>query len=321
MTRARKRTSKIGRWSSNDLQAALKAIQEGKPMTQASALYGVPRTTIYRRIKRNKFSAPKMGRKSVFSTEQEEIITKHINTLQRTSPLNSQKVRKLAFDLAEKLQLDHNFNREKREAGHEWLSSFLKRNPRARILRRAAERIRETPELKIENPNSFDNLDEDLSAIETQDALKKEEIFLKMEAEFPEDSEILDLHSDPLEISSEGFGSESYRSLEDSKSIEETENKVKGKFEMKLRVREKIYDKEKTSTLRTHLHKQTKIVDRGTFLDHLERSNQVVVEEKDDAPALKVRAFFFCKSNFCTWNIKMVKVQKFILNKTVKKML
>ena len=239
-----------------------------------------------------------MGRKSVFTADQEEILTNHIIKLQCTCPLNSQKVRKLAFNLAEKLQLDHNFNREKQEAGHDWLSSFLKRNPRAQILSRRST-IQETKDVNIENPNFFNNLDEDLFTTEDAFQIKNEETLIKMEMDFPENSDTLDFHSaHSLDIKSEDFESESSRCLKNiSKNIEETEKKVERKFGMKLRVRKKCCVEEK-STLRTRFYKQPKIVDRSVFLEQLEKSNQVLVEAEDDASAFKVTAFFLFQSLF-----------------------
>ena len=37
--------------------------------------------------------------------------------------------RKVAFDLAEKLKVDHPFNKESKKAGKDWLLAFLKRHP------------------------------------------------------------------------------------------------------------------------------------------------------------------------------------------------
>ena len=290
--RARKRTSNYAKWSLDDLQTALKAIKEGMRVTHASAIYGIPRRTIVRRLKDKKASAPKLGRKSVFTAEQEEILTNHIIKLQCTCPLNSQKVRKLAFNLAEKLQLDHNFNREKQEAGHDWLSSFLKRNPRAQIIRRRST-IQEVKHVNTENPNIINNLVEDLFTNEAVIEIKNEEIFINITTEFSDDSETLNFHSDPLDIKSEDFGGEINSCLENSENINETEKEVNEKFDTKFRQKEKIHFEETPSSLPTYLDKRTKIVDRRTFLDQLEKSNQVVVEEEDDVSALRVIAFLF----------------------------
>ena len=42
-------------------------------------------------------------------------------------------LRRLAFDLAEKMQLKHPFSQHQRMAGCEWLRAFLKRNPQLSI--------------------------------------------------------------------------------------------------------------------------------------------------------------------------------------------
>ena len=99
-------------------------------MRAASASHGVPRTSIYRRLKQNNFASPKLGRNSVFSPKQEKFLTDYILNASKTFPMNSTLFRRLAFELAEKLNLDHNFNREIRLAGKDWLTAFVKRNPR-----------------------------------------------------------------------------------------------------------------------------------------------------------------------------------------------
>ena len=275
MTRIRKRSSKMAKWTAEDLQAALGAVKEGKPMTKASALYGIPRTTIYRRLRNKKFSSPKLGRSSVFTAEQEEILTDHIIKLQRACSLNSKKVRRLAFDLAEELNLDHNFNREKKEAGQDWLSAFLKRNPEAQVIRnQKTEELHDTNSL-----NSLSNIDEDPSTSRIDNRYKIE--FFKMEVKFLDRSENRNFQSDPSANSSDDMKIGINEHLSDSTKLEETE-KVVANSGMKLRVRNKNLPEKDFNKIRTVVKKKTlNFVDKNKFLDQLGKSSQNVIEGKD----------------------------------------
>ncbi|GLV44537.1 hypothetical protein CBL_12116 [Carabus blaptoides fortunei] len=71
-----------------------------------------------------------MGRLSVFSTDMERIISKHILHLEECFfGLTVKEVRTLAFDLAEKYALPHCFNRDKKNCCKKWFYAFLKRYP------------------------------------------------------------------------------------------------------------------------------------------------------------------------------------------------
>ena len=125
-----KRSKKTASWTAKDLNAALQELAQGKTMTAVSALHGVPRTSIYRRLKQKNFSSPKLGRNSVFTPKQEEYLADYILKVSKFCPMNTAQLRRMAFELAEKLNLDHIFNRKKRLAGKDWLTGFIKRNPK-----------------------------------------------------------------------------------------------------------------------------------------------------------------------------------------------
>ena len=71
-----------------------------------------------------------MGRfQLAFSTDFENELTKHLLDLnERFYGLSTKDVRRIAFELAESLKLNHPFNKEKRHAGEDWLLNFMKRN-------------------------------------------------------------------------------------------------------------------------------------------------------------------------------------------------
>lgn len=75
-----------------------------------------------------------MGKNSLLGIENEKKIVGHIKKLQsRGFTPTRDSVRSMAYYLAESLQLKHNFNHETKQAGYDWLSSFLVRNPELSI--------------------------------------------------------------------------------------------------------------------------------------------------------------------------------------------
>lgn len=71
-----------------------------------------------------------MGKyKCIFSEEQEVELVEYVQHMEsRLFGLTTTELRRLAFQLAEKNQLPHNFNRESESAGLDWLKGFLKRH-------------------------------------------------------------------------------------------------------------------------------------------------------------------------------------------------
>ena len=70
------------------------------------------------------------GFQTVFSLEQERDMVNYILHMEeRLFGLTSYDVRRLAYQLAEKLKLCHNFNHEKCMAGKDWFQAFIKRHP------------------------------------------------------------------------------------------------------------------------------------------------------------------------------------------------
>ena len=57
-------------------------------------------------------------------------LTEHALQLQRMLfGLTTADFKKLAFDVAEKLNIEHPFNKDSKKAGRDWLSGFLRRHP------------------------------------------------------------------------------------------------------------------------------------------------------------------------------------------------
>lgn len=124
-------------YGSSSLSAALEAMKNGQPLKAASRAYGVPTKTL-RRHRDAKVLKPGfaiLGRhKSVFPAEYEQLLMQEIVAMEQAFyGLTTLDLRRLAFDLAEKMQLKHPFSQHQRMAGCEWLRAFLKRNPQLSI--------------------------------------------------------------------------------------------------------------------------------------------------------------------------------------------
>jgi hypothetical protein len=67
---------------------------------------------------------------TVFTKEQESILCQCINMLEnQLVALSGIDIRRLAFQVAEKLKIPHRFNKDIETAGEDWYRGFLKRNP------------------------------------------------------------------------------------------------------------------------------------------------------------------------------------------------
>lgn len=131
MVRDYKRKSTRASYGNEALQTALLKVQAGEMSKRKAELtYGVPRKTLNRHLSGVVKKPGCLGRFSpVLSDEFEEALVKHAIELQRMFfGLVPADLRKLAFELAEKLGLEHPFKNNK--AGKSWLRSFFKRNPR-----------------------------------------------------------------------------------------------------------------------------------------------------------------------------------------------
>lgn len=118
-------------WNNQQLEQAIEAVNAGTSVKAAASNYTVPRTTLLRHLASPNIS-PRLGPlASVFNHQQEEELVQHLLDLEkRFYGITMTDVRKLAYDLAEKNELQHPFSRTTKLAGKAWLSNFLKRNPK-----------------------------------------------------------------------------------------------------------------------------------------------------------------------------------------------
>ena len=133
MPRTYIRKTERGHYGSEALQKALCDLKEGLSLKAAAEKYGIDRKTL-RRHRDGKVANPgkiSLGRfRPELNEEYELALTAKIKSMEALLfGLTVRNIRKLAFDLAEKLGVPHRFNKETGLAGPDWLSGFLKRNP------------------------------------------------------------------------------------------------------------------------------------------------------------------------------------------------
>ena len=147
MVRNYKRKMQQGSWNIDSLRRAVRDIKEKKLSTRrASERYGIPRGTLHRHVFDQVKKPGKLGRfHTVFPIEYEKKLKIHILDLEkRLYGVTVLQMRRMAYELAEKLGLPHPFNKEKRLAGLDFVQKFIKRvggisirNPEAVSISRA----------------------------------------------------------------------------------------------------------------------------------------------------------------------------------------
>ena len=137
MPRKYKRVSDRGKYGQPSLTAALDAIKNGCSLKKAERDFGVPRKKL-RRHRDGKVRTPGTaslgGCMTVLHLEFERQLVVHIQTMEGALfGLTTVDVRKIAYQLAEKLHINHRFNTTSKMAGLDWFRGFLSRHPELSI--------------------------------------------------------------------------------------------------------------------------------------------------------------------------------------------
>lgn len=132
MVRKYKRKSTRGQYGNQQLTLALEAVKGGMPLLRASKEFDIPRRTIRRhrdRLVANP-GVSRLGRHRVILTENlEKELNDHIQYMEKSLyGLTTRDVRRLAYELAEAVGLQHPFSHDRKMAGKDWLSGFLTRH-------------------------------------------------------------------------------------------------------------------------------------------------------------------------------------------------
>lgn len=121
-------------WDKDAMRAAInEVIEHGRPCNNASSTYGIPEPTLRRYVAkiRNNKEVPQHGGRfsTTFDSKQTEALVKYITLIdKRGFGLTTMQLRKLAFDFAEEHKIEHRFNRNRKLAGKDWLTNFIKEN-------------------------------------------------------------------------------------------------------------------------------------------------------------------------------------------------
>lgn len=108
---------------------------------KAARQFNVPQTTLERQTKKklenNNYEINKKGGtkfQCVFSEQQENELVDYLLSMEsRLFGLTMKDLRSLAYELAERNNLTHKFNKKKCLAGQDWVASFLERHPNPSI--------------------------------------------------------------------------------------------------------------------------------------------------------------------------------------------
>ncbi|XP_041347801.1 uncharacterized protein LOC121367590 [Gigantopelta aegis] len=132
MVRIYKRKTDRGKYGGEKLKSALNALKD-QPLKQVSRQYGIPARTLrrHRDLKVKYSGVVVLGPKQpVLSHDVERLLIQHITHMERSLyGLSTVDVRRLAFELAERLGIKHNFKSESKMAGRDWLQGFFGRHP------------------------------------------------------------------------------------------------------------------------------------------------------------------------------------------------
>lgn len=136
MVRTYHRKTNRQSWNAEQMANAIEEVTtNGMKLKAAAKFFQVPLMSLKRRVRNKNLIAKQnikhLGSKiTIFTPDQENQLVQHIlNFETRMYGLTTIDVRRLAFQLAERNNIFHNFSREKQMAGLDWLAGFRKRHP------------------------------------------------------------------------------------------------------------------------------------------------------------------------------------------------
>ena len=125
---------KYGQWEEENMERALQAVRNGDMGLNAAAKqYSVPKATLKRHLDgKNWFAVEKtkvIGSVSDIPPEVEKEICQHVMKLEECMfGITPKDLRMIAFEVAERNNIPHRFNREKKIAGKKWYYNFMRRH-------------------------------------------------------------------------------------------------------------------------------------------------------------------------------------------------
>ena len=132
MVRNYRRKTTRGAYGTDVLQQALDEIRNGMSVKKASIVYKIPRPTL-RRHRDNRVKCPgevNLGAfQPVLCMQFEQELVSQIQIMEKALyGLTTNDIRRLAYELACKMKLPHNFNKDSCMAGKDWLAGFMARH-------------------------------------------------------------------------------------------------------------------------------------------------------------------------------------------------
>lgn len=121
------RISNRGSWTVENLKKAIVAVtEENFSIRRAADAYEIPERTLHRRLQSKNFEKIPLGPRPQLGLEVETKLAIHLIELQKSGfPLHRIAVRKLAFQIAVKLNRKVSFNAELEMAGKLWLNNII----------------------------------------------------------------------------------------------------------------------------------------------------------------------------------------------------
>ncbi|KAI4469669.1 hypothetical protein MML48_1g12307 [Holotrichia oblita] len=136
----RQYTRKVGAapratWSEEALKQAVCEVEsQVMSINAASKHFGIPSRTLRRRMLKKDSIKRGLEKVSVLGYDVEKELVLHIKKLEKLGfPCTRTDVRKLAFQLAQKLNIKHNFDVVSEMGGKQWLQNFLERHEILRV--------------------------------------------------------------------------------------------------------------------------------------------------------------------------------------------
>ncbi|KAF0312836.1 hypothetical protein FJT64_016506 [Amphibalanus amphitrite] len=134
MPRTYIRKTKRGSWSEEALRRAIQEVRRGTSARATAKRFGIPRQTLQDRCKSENDEKPCLGPRPFFSEDfEEELAQRVIMVADMFYGVTTEKLASLAFEFAERQNIPHRFNREKKQAGPDWVAGFLKRHPEVSV--------------------------------------------------------------------------------------------------------------------------------------------------------------------------------------------
>ena len=122
-------------WNKSDMEKAIDAIRSNSMgYKKACKLYGVPKTTLMRLAKNLELTKEeavkiKLGRPTILPRELENELVQYLLQMENSFfGFTRSDVQRMAFQLAEKNGIKHNFNQFAEKAGKDWLNCFMSRH-------------------------------------------------------------------------------------------------------------------------------------------------------------------------------------------------